>query len=504
MPFRPFYVLLLLAAISTSYAIPFPRRSASSSTNASVLILGGGVAGVIAARTLHEQGITNYLIIEARNELGGRLTSHKFGAKDHQYTVEVGANWVQGTETPGGNTNPIWTLANKHNVSTVYSDYFDSMTTYDYTGQMDYLDLFNKSIDAYTMLTDVAGARVARREVDSTSRTGYSLIGSKPQTPQEMAAEYYQFDWEYAQTPEETSWIASSWANNFTFDPSEGGFSDENYLCIDQRGFKTIVQAEASEFLDQHQVLYNATITDIAYSPSGVQVSLADGRVINGQYSIVTFSLGVLQHDDVVFEPTLPDWKVEAIQSMTMATYSKIFFQFPDNFWFDTQFALYADKERGRYPVWQSLDLQGFFEGSGILFVTVTGDFSERIEALPDSQVQLEILSVLRNMFPNVTIPDPIDFYYQRWHSDPLFRGSYSNWPASFFSEHHENLRADIHGRLWFAGEHTSMKWFGFLHGAYFEGLDVATRVADCINGGGCISLQHFNEVKNARSYTVG
>lgn len=31
-----------------------------------VLILGGGVAGVIAARTLYEQGITNFVIVEAR------------------------------------------------------------------------------------------------------------------------------------------------------------------------------------------------------------------------------------------------------------------------------------------------------------------------------------------------------------------------------------------------------------------------------------------------------
>ena len=34
--------------------------------------------------------------------------------------------------------------------------------------------------------------------------------------------------------------------------------------------------------------------------------------------------------------------------------------------------ALYADKERGRYPVWQSLDHAEFFPGSGIVFVTVT------------------------------------------------------------------------------------------------------------------------------------
>ena len=34
--------------------------------------------------------------------------------------------------------------------------------------------------------------------------------------------------------------------------------------------------------------------------------------------------------------------------------------------------ALYADAERGRYPVWQSFDHPDFFPGSGILFVTVT------------------------------------------------------------------------------------------------------------------------------------
>lgn len=68
---------------------------------------------------------------------------------------------------------------------------------------------------------------------------------------------------------------------------------------------------------------------------------------------------------------------------------------------------------------------------------------------------------MLRTMFPNQTIPDPEAFFFPRWFSDPLYRGSYSNWPASFYSEHHDNLRATVNQRLWFAGEATSMKWFG-------------------------------------------
>jgi hypothetical protein len=33
---------------------------------------------------------------------------------------------------------------------------------------------------------------------------------------------------------------------------------------------------------------------------------------------------------------------------------------------------IYADMERGRYLVWQSLDHAKFFPGSGLVFVTVT------------------------------------------------------------------------------------------------------------------------------------
>ncbi|EIW56720.1 amine oxidase [Trametes versicolor FP-101664 SS1] len=471
--------------------------------DASVLILGGGVAGVIAARTLHEQGITNFTIVEAKGELGGRLTSTTFGAKGKEVTLELGANWVQGTQTDDGPANPIWTLVQKHGLKTHENDWTGSIVTYNATGPDDFLDLFDESADAYTNLTITAGARVDKRLVDGTARTGYSLLGAKSRTPQAMASEYYQFDWEYAQTPEESSWIASSWGNNFTYNTDVGGFGDDNQMALDPRGFKYILDGEAAEFLQPSQLRTNSTVKTIKHSDSGVSVVLESGEVLHADYALCTFSLGVLQHDDVVFEPALPDWKEEAIQSMTMATYTKIFLQFEEKFWFDTEMALYADPERGRYPVWQSLDHENFLPGSGIVFVTTTGDYSLRVESLPDAQVQEEVLGVLAAMFPNTTIPAPVAFHFPRWNADPLFRGSYSNWPSSFFSEHHENLRANVGERLWFAGEATSQKYFGFLHGAYFEGVDVATEMAKCIKGGGCVGMKHVLEVTNARPYQI-
>jgi len=51
--------------------------------------------------------------------------------------------------------------------------------------------------------------------------------------------------------------------NNFTFDTDMGGFSDANIFCIDQCGFKTIIQAEAAEFLQPSQLLLNTIVMEL-------------------------------------------------------------------------------------------------------------------------------------------------------------------------------------------------------------------------------------------------
>ncbi|KAK7691475.1 hypothetical protein QCA50_004874 [Cerrena zonata] len=117
---RPTVVVSVLGALACilnhfAYGLPVGDAaqvtlSAPSAKDAKVLILGGGVAGLTAARSLYDQGVTDFLIVEARHELGGRMRNHRFGAVDREYNLEVGANWVQGTSTKNGPTNPIWTF----------------------------------------------------------------------------------------------------------------------------------------------------------------------------------------------------------------------------------------------------------------------------------------------------------------------------------------------------------------------------------------------------------
>ena len=91
-------------------------------------------------------------------------------------------------------------------------------------------------------------------------------------------------------------------------------------MTTDQRGFANIIQSEAAGFLSEEQVLLNATVRTITYSKDRVSVSLSDGSSLSADYALVTFSLGVLQNDDVLFEPALPKWKSEAIHGMAMVS----------------------------------------------------------------------------------------------------------------------------------------------------------------------------------------
>ena len=55
------------------------------------------------------------------------------------------------------------------------------------------------------------GDGILRGLVGTTTRSGYALLGAKPRTLHEAASEYHQFNCEYAQTPEQSSWLAFSW-----------------------------------------------------------------------------------------------------------------------------------------------------------------------------------------------------------------------------------------------------------------------------------------------------
>lgn len=106
-------------------------------------------------------------------------------------------------------------------------------------------------------------------------------------------------------------------------------------------------------------------------------------------------------------------------------------------------------------------------------------------------------MKVLREMFPDTIVPEPMSFMYPRWTRMPWSYGSYTSWPAGTSEKVHSNLRANV-DRLWFAGEALSRDYMGYVHGAWFEGKDAGEQVAGLIQGR-CVNGSKDTKTCNTR-----
>ncbi|OJZ88090.1 hypothetical protein ASPFODRAFT_184297 [Aspergillus luchuensis CBS 106.47] len=443
-----------------------------------VLILGAGVAGLTAAQTFLDNGVNDFIVLEARDESGGRLYSRDFAG----HKIEVGANWVHGPGGPEtGNINPIWTMvdnAKLDNVKTVNEDRV--------VFPKESRDAVQAALEkAETATGDVlidAVDILKKNHQDRSFRAGQRLKHWDPAKtdPAGQLADWWAWDWEAASPPEENSEVFGAISTIATYDY----FSKGDYFVCDDHGYVSALRNNVSDVLNKHadRVLFNHKVTDIKHNLDGVTVT-SGGECFKAKYAIVTFSLGVLQRGKVNFDPPLPLWKRQSIAGFEIGTYTKIFLKFKSSFWDKKQFLLWADPHvRGNYPVFQPLEVTEAYKDSHILVATVTGERSYRVESQTDEETKQELLEVLKHMYGD-KVSELEEIYYPRWTTEDWSYGSYSYWPPSTSLQEHQNLRANVDS-VFFAGEATSQEFFGYLHGAYYEGKHVAEFLARCIRGG--------------------
>jgi monoamine oxidase len=345
-------------------------------------------------------------------------------------------------------------------------------------------------------------------EVDNGTLT--PLSGMEDHTPEE-AAELLACAWNYLRHRSEcyeggrmeelSAWLSELYQNRGGPDklPPKGGYGRVLDTLVERltedKGATTNIRLHSPV----KTIRYNPSLKEddatsdddsIGSRPSGVEVCLVDGSLLQAEYCVCTIPLGVLQDETIEFEPPLPKSHRMAIQSIGMGILNKIVLQFDDSFWGDLgQFGIADSKDPTLTKSF--LDCSPDPDESNtpkILILFLGGNAARRIDpydsdnqndsttdSLSDEQAVADAMNSLRLVFGN-TIPDPVATKVTRWGSDPFSRGGYSFAKVGCEASVYDDVAQPL-GNLFFAGEHTSKDAHSTVHGAWMTGSREAKRL---------------------------
>lgn len=419
---------------------PSPKR---------ILVIGAGMAGLAAGRTLQAQG-HDVRVLEARDRIGGRIWTSTLWP---DAPLDLGASWIHGMRG-----NPLTDLADAVQAQLLTTRY-DSSIAYGTHGkplskaEESRLDALHKQLNRALRQAQAADKDQSVRAVADVLN-----LGAGDQAEAKRLLNFIlssTIETEYAGSAEQLS------AHWYDSDKPFGGGD-----AVFAKGFAQITTHLAQGLrIDTGQV-----VQEIHWGQSPVRVVTNSHEFLADQV-LITLPLGVLKAGSVRMVPALPAAKQSAIAKLGMGVLNKCYLRFDKAFWpDDVDWLEYVSARHGEWTEWVSFQQAAKWP---VLLGFNAADRGRAIEAWTDTQIVDSALQTLRTIF-GAKVPQPVDYQITRWASDPFAMGSYSfNALGSNPKQRHE-LAKPVDGRLFFAGEATETGHAGTAHGAYLSGLRAA------------------------------
>ncbi len=448
-----------------------------------VVIVGAGMAGLYAGRTLLQRGY-RVRVLEASPRHGGRIYSRTLG----NTRVEMGAE-----EHYLAQNNPIYDAVVSQFGQDVYTRAYageqlitmdGSKTCWEETGNCDQdADIRNfwkyqsyylkrgKHRDFSLTMADVVAERYGvgpdhrayhlYEHAIANSIYGASLnrIG---------AASLAQQDW---------NWTLSNGIRVVA--PANLGYSD----ILDKIWWQEVLP----------QVGYERPVESIDFSGEHVVVTDASGARTLAHKVVVTASIGVLQSETIAFNPALPEATVEAYRGIGMGRGMKVALRFRQSFWEARMAYLITDG-----PVSSAWAPSHYKTGTDdhILMCYPMGDDAQVLTdmaseagggAAGDAAIVKTLVADLDRIFSGRASEALVDAVVQDWTADPYVRGSYSFPKPETYRPAAVNLRRQlgvpVDDRVFFAGEASNPNNPSCVPGALQEGLRAADLVHRLLGG---------------------
>jgi monoamine oxidase len=425
------------------------------SNQTQVIVIGAGIAGLSAAQALRENGYS-VVILEGRARIGGRVWTNRDWPSA---PLELGARWIQGIKK-----NPVTKIAGQINASLMETDY-DNAWLYDGDGQL--LD------DNVWNYMEKLGKKLIREAVRTQRKRGTAdcslqaaLIDSEPyQRLSEYDRRCFNF---YVNTYIEHELSADiGELSALNMDDAEE-FKGDDVIFL--AGYDQIA-THLAQGLDIH---LEHRVEKVDYQQEQGVTLLTNQGVFQADYAIVTLPLGVLKRGQVQFVPPLPGEKQAAIDMLGVGILNPTHLRFPRAFWpKEAELLNYMPLEKGHWAEWFNLY---HYTDQPILVGYNAGSYGHALEKKSDQDVIGEAMRVLRLMY-GTAVPDPEAWHIARWGMDPFAGGSYSFNAVGTSRTTRKQFAEPVQGRLFFAGEATSVDYPATVHGAHLSGQREAARI---------------------------
>jgi monoamine oxidase len=397
-----------------------------------VAVIGGGAAGIAAARRLGDAGV-DCLIVEARPRLGGRAWTV---AGPEGTTLDLGCGWLHSADR-----NPWVPIAEAQGLTIDKTPPPWTRPSLTAGFPPDEQRAFRAAMDAFhERVGEVAraGNDVVAAALEPGNRWN-GLIGAV------------------------TTFISGAepdYVSARDFDNYQN--TEVNWRVVEGYG-AAIVKHGAGV-----PATLDCAVRRIDHGGKRLKIETAKGTIAADR-AIVTLPTAVLAHMESLFAPALPA-KTQAALNLPLGLADKLFMALDKPEEFASGSRLFGAKDRTATAAYHlrpfgRAQIEAYFGGSNARELEAQGD-----AAFFDFAVA-ELSAMLGGDFARRVTPISI----HRWGLDPFAQGSYS-YALPGMAASRAVLAAPVDDRLFFAGEACSKGDFSTAHGGYITGLAAATQ----------------------------
>nr|UXK97412.1 monoamine oxidase [Haliotis discus hannai] len=468
------------SVVKLTFASTAVQGGSMNQYKAEVIVVGGGLSGLSAAKLLREQGV-DVVVLEARDRVGGRTFTIQ---NDKVRYVDLGGAYVGPTQ------NRLLRLAREFGVKTFLTNEVEDLAFFSRGGMkrfrgtfppmgglLSWLDMNNlfRTIDRLGEEIPLDAPWTAPHAAEWDSMTMQQFFDKHCWTRSTKTFMTMFVNVNVTSEPTEVSalwflwYIANCGGMNRIFSTENGG-QERKFVGGSQQ-----ISIKMAEKIGNDRVLLNHPVSKIEHKPSEVVVQDVNGNRYTAKYVIIAAPLPI--QNKIIYDPPLPSLRNQLLQRAPMGSVIKTFMYYSTPFWrrkglcgssaIDDKdglvgFTLDHVMPDGSHPA-----LMGF----------ILADKARRYVELTPDERKSRIAHLYSKVFQTDEALHPVHYEEKDWLGEQWSGGCYTTMmPPGFLTKFGSYLRRPI-GRMYFAGTETATQWSGYMDGAVQAGERAAREI---------------------------